>query len=274
MNRSHDDIEAETVTLYSPSSAEGESDSDDDGNVDNLRETTTGLKRTLEGIEAETVTLYSLSSTEEESESDVDCNDCNLWQTTISINRSHEDIAHHSSSSAEVESENDDYDGHSDGNHDGNDSTEAKTASFSYSPSKGEGYDDDDNDDDEAANDNVEELSLHCNVVSPRPSSFRKANEYDDDNYGERKSEERFDSEDNEGDGSEADTGCNVYVPSRTDSNNNNNGDEVSTSDVADEGFGCCGKKSIVKVKKRKNIFIGWICSKILKVFVKSRVLL
>lgn len=218
------------------------------------------------------------SSTEEESESDVDCNDCNLRQTAISINRSHEDIESetavlYSASSSEAESEDDDYDGHNDGDHDGNHATEAKTASFSSSTIRGE-YDDDANDDDETDNDVVEELSLRCNVASPRPSSFQKANEYDDDNYGKRKLEERNDSEDNEDDGSEADTDCIVYVPSRTDSNNNNNGDEVSTRDVGDEIFGCCGMKSKVKVKKRKNVFMGRICSKILKVFVKSRVLL
>lgn len=218
------------------------------------------------------------SSTEEESESDVDCNDCNLRQTAISINRSHEDIESetavlYSSSSSEAESEDDDYDGHNDGDHDGNHATEAQTASFSSTTIRGE-YDDDANDDDETGNDVVEELSLRCNVASPRPSSFQKANKHDDDNYGKRKLEERNDSEDNEDDGSEADTDCIVYVPSRTDSNNNNNGDEVSTRDVGDEIFGCCGMKSKVKVKKRKNVFMGWICSKILKVFVKSRVLL
>ena len=240
MKRSLDDIEAETVTLYWPSSEEEQSnsdDDDDDDNTDSLHQSTMSVERSFEGIEAETVTLCSPSCTEEE--------------------------------------QSEDYDGHSDDAYNSNDATQAQTPSSSFSISRGEEYDDEDNDDDETDDDDFEQISLRCNVVSPRPSSFQKANEYDDDNYGERKSGERNDSGDNDDDVAKTDTDCIVSVSS-TDSKNDNNGhDEVSTSDVGDEGFGCCGMKSKVgKVKKRKNIFMGWICSKILKVFVKSRVLL
>ena len=45
--------------------------------------------------------------------------------------------------------------------------------------------------------------------------------------------------------------------------------EEVTEDTMKDEG-----KEKKQKVKKRKNVFIGWICGKILKVFVKGRVLL